>query len=82
MVGAEHGRLLSYSMDVGHVEKTNDRDYEVEERCGAMIEVVLHTTELDADGEPVPLSQAIPYHGISSTSTPKRSKRVSGLITR
>lgn len=24
-------------MDVGHVEKTNDRDYEVEERCGAMM---------------------------------------------
>lgn len=53
MVGAEHGRLLSYSMDLGHVEKTNDRDYEVEERCGAMmIEAVLHTTELDADGSP------------------------------
>lgn len=53
MVGAEHGRLPSYSMDVGHVEKTNDRDYEVEERCGAMDdEVVLHTTEFDADGSP------------------------------
>lgn len=67
----------------GHVEKTNDRDYEVEERCGALDDdAVLHTTELDADGSPVALSQAIPYHGISSTSTPKGSKRVSGLITR
>lgn len=38
---------------VGHVEKTNDRDYEVEERCGALDDdAVLHTTELDADGSP------------------------------
>lgn len=39
-------RRLSYSINVGHVEKTNDRDYEVEERCGAIDddEAVLHST--------------------------------------
>ena len=37
-------------MDVGHVEKTNDRDYEVEERCGTMIMRSGSNTEFDADG--------------------------------
>lgn len=71
-------------MNVGHVEKTNDRDYEVEERCGAMDdeEAALQSIGLDADGSPFHARKAISYHGISSTSTPKGSKRVSGLITR
>lgn len=71
-------------MDVGHVEKTNDRDYEVEERCGAMMMKRFYILrEFDADGSPFhSRSQAIPYHGISSNSTTKGSKRVFGLITR
>lgn len=45
-------------------------------------EAVGPTTGVRMLTEAVPLSQAIPYHGISSNSTPKGSKRVSGLITR
>ena len=59
-------------MKTGHVEKTNDRDYEVEERYG-----VPNALENAADPR-----QTIPHNGGCLKPPAEGSKRILGFVAR
>jgi hypothetical protein len=61
----------------GHVEKTNDRDYEVEERYGRCATILLGTTDTETL-----CVQAVQDDGGGVLAVTKRGQGVFGLITR
>ena len=69
----------------GHVEKTNDRDYEVEERYGSWIQWMeqrLYKSVGERLLNGLLSRQAVPHHGVRCESTTKRSEGILGLVTR
>lgn len=70
----EAGIAANDLQELGHVEKTNDRDYEVEERYGATSMPQYACTEN--------ILQAVPDNGSSISAVTERSKGIFGFIAR
>lgn len=65
----QRGTVGAHCNTIGHVEKTSDRDYEVEERSAIPVRSDDQCAVYTVEGARLtysPTNQAVPNHGISS----------------